>query len=55
MAEFSKTAQYEGLTESRSVTASRKHGLEHPALFATEIRVHPQGSAIVGTRRAPRP
>jgi predicted O-methyltransferase YrrM len=41
--------------DGRSVTASRKHWLEHPALFVTEIRVHPQVSAIVGTRRAARP
>ena len=38
----------------RSVTESRKYWLEHPALFATEVRVHPLVSAILGPRRAPR-
>ena len=39
----------------RSVTESRKYWLQHPALFATEVRVHPLASAILGTRKAPRP
>jgi predicted O-methyltransferase YrrM len=39
----------------RSVTLSRQHWLQHPALFATEVRVHPQMSVVLGTRRAPRP
>jgi predicted O-methyltransferase YrrM len=39
----------------RSVTLSRRHWLQHPALFAAEVRVHPQMSVILGTRRAPRP
>ena len=33
---------------------SRKHWLEHPDLFATEVRVHPQMSVLLGTRKAPR-
>jgi predicted O-methyltransferase YrrM len=40
--------------DGRSVTASRKHWLEHPALFAAEMRVHPQVSTIVGTLKAAR-
>src|SRR5262249_59429756 len=36
----------------RSVTASRRHWLLHPDLFASEVRVHPQGSTIVATRQA---
>ena len=39
----------------RSTTESRAYWLQHPALFATEVRVHPQVSAILGTRKAPRP
>ena len=34
--------------------AARKHWLEHSDLFATEVRVHPQMSVILGTRKAPR-
>ena len=40
--------------ESRSTTAARQHWLQHPDLFATEVRVHPQASAILATRKAPR-
>lgn len=39
----------------RSVSVARKHWLQHPDLFATEFRVHPSMSAIVGTLKAPRP
>ncbi len=39
----------------RSPATARKHWLEHPDLFATEFRVHPRMSAIVATRKAPRP
>jgi hypothetical protein len=42
-------------SDGRSVTAARRHWLEHPALFATEVRVHPQVSTIGGTLRAARP
>lgn len=38
----------------RSNTAARKYWLQHPELFATEIRVHPQVSSILATRKAPR-
>jgi predicted O-methyltransferase YrrM len=38
----------------RSTTESRKHWLQHPELFATEVRVHPQLSAILATRKASR-
>ena len=38
----------------RSTAAARKHWLQHPDLFATEVRVHPQASAILATRKAPR-
>jgi predicted O-methyltransferase YrrM len=38
----------------RSTTTARKHWLEHPDLFATEVRVHPQVSAILATRKAAR-
>lgn len=38
----------------RSVTAARKHWLEHPALFAAEVRVHPQVSSILGTLKVVR-
>ena len=38
----------------RSTTAARKHWLKHPALFATEVRVHPQMSVILATRKASR-
>ena len=41
--------------DGRSITAARRHWLQHPALFATEVRVHPQMSVILATRRAPRP
>ena len=37
----------------RSVTKARAHWLQHPDLFASEVRVHPQMSVIVGTRKAP--
>jgi len=37
---------------SRSITAARTHWLQHPELFATEVRVHPQMSAILATRKA---
>jgi predicted O-methyltransferase YrrM len=40
--------------DGRSTTAARRHWLQHPDLFATEIRVHPQVSAILATRKAPR-
>lgn len=40
--------------DGRSVVAARKHWLEHPALFAAEIRLHPQVSTIVGTLKARR-
>ena len=36
----------------RSTTAARAHWLQHPDLFATEVRVHPQMSAILATRKA---
>lgn len=39
----------------RSVTVSRKYWLEHPDLFATEVRVRPKASSIVATLKAPRP
>ncbi len=38
----------------RSTTAARQHWLQHPELFATEVRVHPQVSTILATRQAPR-
>jgi predicted O-methyltransferase YrrM len=41
--------------DGRSLGAARKHWLEHPALFAAEIRVHPLVSTILGTRKASRP
>jgi hypothetical protein len=41
--------------EGRSVTASRAYWLQHPDLFAAEVRVHPQVSTILATRKAPRP
>ena len=37
----------------RSVTKSRAHWLGHPNLFASEVRVHPAMSVILGTRKAP--
>jgi predicted O-methyltransferase YrrM len=40
--------------EGRSTTAARQHWLQHPDLFATEVRVHPQASAILATRKASR-
>ena len=39
----------------RSVTVAREHWLEHPDLFATEIRLSGKMSAIVATRKARRP
>ena len=38
----------------RLTTAARQHWLQHPDLFATEVRVHPQASAILATRKAAR-
>jgi predicted O-methyltransferase YrrM len=38
----------------RSTTAARSHWLQHPHLFAAEVRVHPLMSAILATRKAPR-
>lgn len=38
----------------RSTTAARTHWLQHPALFATEVRVHPHMSVILATRKAAR-
>lgn len=38
----------------RSVQASRRHWLQHPDLFASEFRVHPQMSVIIGTLKGPR-
>lgn len=38
----------------RSTTESRAHWLQHPELFASEVRVHPQMSVIMGTRKAAR-
>ena len=38
----------------RSTTAARTHWLQHPDLFATEVRVHPQVSVILATRKAAR-
>lgn len=40
--------------DGRSLGAARKRWLEHPALFAAEIRVHPLVSTILGTRKASR-
>ena len=40
--------------DGRSITVARQHWLQHPELFATEVRVHPQASAILATRKAPR-
>ena len=37
----------------RSVSKSRAHWLAHPNLFASEVRVHPEMSVILGTRKAP--
>ena len=39
----------------RSVVESRKYWLQHPDLFATEVRVHPEVSTVLGTLRAARP
>lgn len=36
----------------RSVAQARAYWLRHPALFASEFRVHPQLSTIVGTLKA---
>jgi predicted O-methyltransferase YrrM len=47
-------AKREGDADGRSLGAARKHWLEHPALFAAEIRVHPLVSTILGTRKASR-
>jgi predicted O-methyltransferase YrrM len=41
--------------DGRSTTAARRHWLLHPGLFATEVRVHPQMSVILATRKAPGP
>lgn len=40
--------------DGRSIAAARAHWLQHPKLLATEIRVHPQVSTILATRKAPR-
>ena len=37
----------------RSVSKSRAHWLGHPDLFASEVRVHPEMSVILGTRKTP--
>ena len=37
----------------RSVTKARAYWLHHPDLFASEIRVHPEMSVVLGTRKAP--
>jgi hypothetical protein len=69
MSAFSKTALYAGRTDlpplvaeaaardqfGRSVTVVRKHWLEHPDLFAAEIRLTGKMSAIVATLKARRP
>ena len=39
----------------RSVVESRKYWLQHPDLFATEVRVRPEVSTILGTLKAPPP
>jgi len=39
----------------RSTTAARAHWLQHPDLFATEVRMHPPVSAILATRKAAPP
>jgi predicted O-methyltransferase YrrM len=41
--------------EGRSITAARQYWLQHPALFATEVRVRPEVSTILATLKAPRP
>jgi predicted O-methyltransferase YrrM len=38
----------------RSITTARKHWLQHPDLFASEVRVRPDVSTIVATRKAAR-
>jgi len=45
-----------GVTDEygRSITAARKHWLQHPDLFATEVRVRPDVSTILATRKAAR-
>jgi hypothetical protein len=40
--------------DGRSVAAARKHWLQHPDLFATEVRVRPDVSTILATRKAAR-
>jgi predicted O-methyltransferase YrrM len=40
--------------DGRSTTVARQYWLQHPELFATEVRVHPQASTILATRKAPR-
>lgn len=41
--------------DGRSVTLARQHWLQHPDLFATEVRVRPEASTILATLKAPRP
>ncbi|MFZ4556246.1 MAG: hypothetical protein ACOYN8_07700 [Pseudanabaena sp.] len=41
--------------DGRSVTLARQYWLQHPDLFATEVRVRPEASTILATRKAPRP
>lgn len=38
----------------RSTTEARKYWLQHPDLFAAEVRIHPQMSVILATRKAAR-
>jgi len=38
----------------RSTAMARKHWLQHPELFATEVRVRPEVSTILATRKAAR-
>jgi predicted O-methyltransferase YrrM len=40
---------------TRSVTVARRYWLQHPDLFATEIRLRPQMGTIVATLKASRP
>lgn len=39
----------------REITGARKHWLPHPDLFATEVRVRPDVSTILATRKAAHP
>jgi len=39
----------------RSPATARKHWLEHPDLFVTEVRVHPKISSVVALRKVSRP